>query len=213
MTTSQQAPPPEVLSRRDEILATAADLFWANGYAGTTMSELASSMNLRKASLYHHIDKKETLLYELSLDSLQRIEAAAAHALEGEAEPLERLRCLIEAHVVTALSDRSKHATMLTEMRALTTEQREEILRRRDAYDSLVENTISAAQLSGQLRTDISARLLRLALLNMLNWTIFWFRPDGPFSAEQVARTFTSIFIDGGTSLNGAGETGGCDPA
>jgi len=205
---SQDTPAPEVLSRRDEILATAADLFWANGYAGTTMSQLASSMNLRKASLYHHIDKKETLLYELSLDSLQRIEAAAEVALGGEAEPLEKLRLLIEAHVVTALSDRSKHATMLTEMRALTTEQREEILRRRDAYDSLVENTISDAQQSGGLRTDLSARLLRLALLNMLNWTIFWFRPDGSFSAEELARTFASLFIDGGSAANGAGRPG-----
>ena len=205
---SQDTPAPEVLSRRDEILATAADLFWANGYAGTTMSQLASSMNLRKASLYHHIDKKETLLYELSLDSLQRIEAAAEVALGGESEPLEKLRLLIEAHVVTALSDRSKHATMLTEMRALTTEQREEILRRRDAYDSLVENTISDAQQSGGLRTDLSARLLRLALLNMLNWTIFWFRPDGSFSAEELARTFASLFIDGGSAANGAGRPG-----
>ena len=189
-----------MLSRRDEILATAADLFWANGYAGTTMSELASAMKLRKASLYHHIDKKETLLYELSLDSLQRITAAADEALEGDAEPLEKLRALIAAHVVTALSDRSKHATMLTEMRALTTAQREEILRHRDAYDGLVENTIAAAQRSGELRTDISAKLLRLALLNMLNWTIFWFRPDGGFSAEQVAESFASVFTEGAKS-------------
>jgi AcrR family transcriptional regulator len=188
---------PEVLSRREEILAAAADLFWANGYAGTTMSELASAMNLRKASLYHHIDKKETLLYELSLDSLERIEAAAEQALGSETEPLEKLRALVMAHIVTALSDRNKHATMLTELRALTSEQRQEILRRRDAYDRLVDKTIRAAQKSGGLRTDVKPTLLRLALLNMLNWTIFWFRPDGTLSAEQLGRTFASIFIDG----------------
>jgi AcrR family transcriptional regulator len=196
MTFQETAP--EVLSRREEILAAAADLFWANGYAGTTMSDLASTMNLRKASLYHHIDKKETLLYELSLDSLERIEAASEQALGSEAEPLEKLRALIVAHIVTAQSDRNKHATMLTELRALTTEHRQEILRRRDAYDRLIEKTIRAAQKAGELRTDVSAKLLRLALLNLLNWTIFWFRPDGTLSVEQLAKTFASIFIDGG---------------
>jgi hypothetical protein len=131
------------------------------------------------------------------LDSLERIEAAAEQALGSETEPLEKLRALVMAHIVTALSDRNKHATMLTELRALTSEQRQEILRRRDAYDRLVDKTIRAAQKSGGLRTDVKPTLLRLALLNMLNWTIFWFRPDGTLSAEQLGRTFASIFIDG----------------
>lgn len=126
-------------SRRDAILAAAADLFWTKGYDATTMSELASALGLRKASLYHHIRKKESLLYEFSLSSLDRISSAVKEALDPEANPLARLRALIEEHLVTALEDRNKHATMLTELRALTADERETILHLRDDYDLLVE--------------------------------------------------------------------------
>lgn len=188
---------PVPASRRDEILATAADLFWTSGYHATTMSELATAIGLRKASLYHHIDNKETLLYQLSLESLRRIDSAVTEAIAMSDDPLVRLRLVIESHLVTALSDRSKHATMLTELRALADDQRREISALRDAYDEKVESVIVAGQEAGVLRRDLSPKILRLSLLNMLNWTIFWFSPDGPQTAGEVAGSFATIYLDG----------------
>jgi AcrR family transcriptional regulator len=192
-----------VSSRREEILAVAADLFWQNGYNATTMSELAAALGLRKASLYHHIEGKETLLYELSLDSVARITRAVQEVSEPDSDPTSQLRTLVKAHLVTALSDRSKHATMLTELRSLTTNERSRISELRDAYDQLVEQVIRDGQRSGAFRTDIPPQLLRLALLNMLNWTIFWFRADGQTSMEQLGDIFATLFIEGaGTSAD-----------
>ena len=195
--TSRAATTPRGSARYPEILATAADLFWAKGYNATTMSELAAALGLRKASLYHHIDKKETLLYELSVDSLARVTEAADAALARETEPEARLRALIMAHVLTSLSDRSKHATMLSELRALTSGERDRISELRDGYDQLVERTISEGQQARCIRSDIPPQLLRLALLNMLNWTIFWFRTDGELSPGELAELFATIFLEG----------------
>jgi hypothetical protein len=44
--------------------------------------------------------------------------------------------------------------------------------------------------------------LISKALLGVLNWTITWYREDGPLSAEQIADQFTDLFFAGLLSRN-----------
>jgi AcrR family transcriptional regulator len=48
-------------SRRQDILDHAVDLFVLQGYAGTSMADLANATGMQKASLYHHFPSKEAL--------------------------------------------------------------------------------------------------------------------------------------------------------
>lgn len=182
-------------SRRESILSTASDLFWEQGYSATSMNQVAAALGIQKASLYHHVRAKETLLYELSVESLHRIIDAAMAVTEFA--PLARLKALIAAHVVTALGDQSKHATMLTELRSLSPREREHVTELRDRYERIIEESIRSAQAAGAVRSDLEPKLLRLALLNMLNWSIFWYRPGGALTPEEIARAFTTVFLDG----------------
>lgn len=175
----------------------AARLFWTKGYAATTTREIAESLGVQRASLYYHIESKEELLYDLCVESLGNIHGAVAQAIAGEVDPLERVRAMIRAHVVAMLKDREKHATMLTELKALSPSRQVEIVRLRDEYESLVEGILSDAQDSGVLWNEASAKELELALLNLLNWTIFWYRPNGDLSSEKLAELFEKIFLGG----------------
>ena len=42
-----------------------------------------------------------------------------------------------------------------------------------------------------------SAKELHLGLFNLLNWTNFWYRPDGELSPEQLARLFDRLYLNG----------------
>ena len=46
----------------DRLLDTAAALFWKKGYAATTMREIAATVGIQQASLYHHMASQEHLL-------------------------------------------------------------------------------------------------------------------------------------------------------
>jgi AcrR family transcriptional regulator len=48
-------------TRREDILDEATQLFAERGYEGTSMSDLAERVGLRKASLFHHFTSKEVL--------------------------------------------------------------------------------------------------------------------------------------------------------
>jgi hypothetical protein len=35
------------------------------------------------------------------------------------------------------------------------------------------------------------------ALMGILNWTLTWYRPDGPLTIEQVADQYTGLLLNG----------------
>ena len=179
------------------LLDLAARLFWENGYAATTTRELAEALGVQKASLYYHIGSKEDLLYQICIESLDNIHEAVSQAVSDVRDPLRRVQVMIRAHVFSMLEDREKHATMLTELKALSPERRAEVVARRDQYESLVRGILTDAQDAAVLTSEIPAKELELGLLNLLNWTIFWYQPDGDLSPDDVTSLFERIYIMG----------------
>jgi TetR/AcrR family transcriptional regulator, cholesterol catabolism regulator len=180
----------------DRLLDVAARLFREKGYAATTTRELAEALGIQKASLYHHISNKEQLLFDISIESLRRITEAVAGA-SATAQPERRLEAVIERHVEMALRDRDLHTTMLFELRSLSPEHAAHVREGRDRYEALLEGVLRDEQLQGRLRTDIDSSWLTKTLLNLLNWTIFWFDPSGEQSPRDLARILATVFLEG----------------
>lgn len=180
----------------DRLLRTAAALFREKGYAATTTRELADRLRIQKASLYHHIRSKEDLLLSISLESLRRVTAAVEAAAAATTDD-QRLHDMILAHVSSGLADRDLHTTMLIDLRSLSAGPQRQVTDKRSEYERLFSTAIAAEQRAGRVRTDIDAHGLTLALLNLLNWTIFWYDPAGPLSAEAIAEMLATVFLDG----------------
>jgi AcrR family transcriptional regulator len=182
---------------KDRLLVIAARLFREKGYAATTTRELSGELGLQTASLYYHIGSKEDLLYELSLMSMEAALKEVDSAPGTADDPLEKLRALIRAHLRVILSQLDAFTATLIEMRSLKVERRAEIIALRDQYERRVREVIEDGQRSGALRRDISAQHLTLALLNLLNWSIFWYDPKGPRTPEGLGQMFATIFLEG----------------
>jgi AcrR family transcriptional regulator len=183
----------------DRLLDTAAVLFWRKGFAATTTREIATALDIQQASLYYHMASKEDLLYQLCVSSLQDSLSSIPPALEGVTEPLERIRVLTRTHVSTLLRRQERNAAMLTELRALSSRHRVEVVELRARYMGIVRGELEAAQGAGAIRSDIPATYLGLALLNMLNWSSLWFRKGQALSVEPLGELFADIYLNGVT--------------
>lgn len=190
-------PPGVPLPTSERLLDIAAALFWRNGYAATTTREIAAVLGIRKASLYHHVRRKEDLLYEICVASLRHIQQSVTTALDTVDDPLGRVRALIRAHVMAMLVHQEMHSTMLSELRALSKQRRAEIVRLRDDYERVVREVLTNAQHVGALRSDIPAKYLCLSLLDQLNWAIFWFKPEGELTSAGLADVLSTIYLNG----------------
>ena len=58
----------EILELKDKIIDNAITLFSEKGYYGTTLDDIAKSVNIKKASLYYHYDNKEEI-YRKSVEN------------------------------------------------------------------------------------------------------------------------------------------------
>jgi AcrR family transcriptional regulator len=187
-------------STQERILDRAAELFWTKGYAATTTREIAASLGIRQASLYHHVSSKENLLCQLCVTALERLLQEVQTAVNESNSPEGRIRVLVHAHLNTLLKYRTRNALMLKELRALSGTCRRQVLGLRKRYEKLVLSILKDGQSAGAVRTDIPTKYLCLALLNILNWAVLWFRDDDALSADQLAEIFALTYVQGVTT-------------
>ena len=188
------------LPTAQRLFDTAAALFFEKGFAATTTREIAAAVGIQQASLYYHVSGKEDLLHQICVSALEQLLAEAQCAVLESANPLERIRILARTHVRAILKHQIRYVTMLNEMRALSEPHRAEVVALRRKYANMVRSLIEEAQAAGSIRSDIPSRYLYLALLNVLNWAVLWYRKGQTLSEEELARMFTSIYLAGAAS-------------
>jgi TetR/AcrR family transcriptional regulator, cholesterol catabolism regulator len=179
------------------LLDAAVALFSRQGYAATSTREVAALLGMQKASLYYHIESKEDLLYFICKSTLEQIRGDVETAIGDVVDPLERTSALICTHVESMLRSKDEHATLLTEMYALSKGRLASILLLREGYVDLVRSVLREAQQAGVLREDIDVRYLTLALLGLLNRVLVWYRRRGPLSPSQLGQLLAVMFLAG----------------
>lgn len=181
----------EQLSRRRAIEDVASDLFRANGYAGTSVRDIARALSLQGASLYAHVTSKEAVLWAIVDRAATRFEAAADRA-ESESElrrpgdPVEALAALVRAHVLVLTEDVGAASVFVTEWRALGSERRQAILARRDAYEARFRRPIAEGIAIGAFAI-VDPAIASTVLLTSLNGVATWYDPEGRLPADRVA--------------------------
>jgi len=94
------------LSRRDELLSVAADLFAERGFAKVTVDDIGNAVGLSGPALYHHFDGKESLLGEMLVRISESLLEKATTIVDNV--PLgDALDPIIAMHVDFAVDNRS----------------------------------------------------------------------------------------------------------
>lgn len=105
--------------RRDDIIVTAARLFAENGYASTTMTQIARACGLRQSSLYYWFSQKEAILRELLALNRVTMDFAATRIADTAESPAVRLLRLL----VFDLNELCRAPVDITEIDALAERQ------------------------------------------------------------------------------------------
>jgi AcrR family transcriptional regulator len=181
-------------ARREELTRAAARLFADRGYHGTSLADLAEALGIQKASLYHHIEAKEELLWEIA-----RTGAEAFHAaLDGvpESRPAtERIRLALRAHL-RVVAEQLDTATVFTrEWRALGDEHRERFAAERRRYEERIRGLFREGVERGELRADVDAATAALVFLSTANWAYTWLRPGA--DTDALADRCFGVLLEG----------------
>ncbi len=181
---------------RDEILDAAAQVFRKKGFHGASMADIARAVHLQKASLYHHVASKQEILLALldrALETLTEcISAIAGQNLAAD----EKMRRMIRAYL-SALTDNIDLASvLLIEHRSLDKKLHLSHVPHRDHFENLWREVVREGVRTGVFDCEDPALTVR-ALMGIMNWTITWYRPDGPKSIRQISDEYTRMFYRG----------------
>lgn len=183
--------------QREQILVVAADLFARQGYAGTSMNEVALACGVSKAALYHYVADKYQLLVEITQGHVDRLRGLLDEpGTPGAAlAPDIRLRALIVRFMQAYAGSQSAHRVLTEDVKFLRTGDRRRVL---DAERDLVE---AFAQAIAAVRPELAdarlAKPLTMLLFGMMNWTFTWLRPDGPLDHAALTPVVTDLFFGG----------------
>jgi AcrR family transcriptional regulator len=183
---------------RQEILRTAARLFYRRGYDATSMNDVAAALKFSKGGLYHHFHSKDEILFSLLEHAMQITQERVIEPVAKISDPEQRLRHLIRRHVEVVLSPQDREISiMLHENHPLPPSLRRRINRRKKDYVHFVESLIAEVQRARHSTSSVTPRAAAFALLGMINWIHQWYRPEGALDAEQLARQYTDLFFAG----------------
>ncbi len=178
------------------ILEAAAKIFSQKGYHATSMQDIANAVELKKASLYHHIASKQAILLALLDQALDLVIAQVQESLDHSSPAPDKLRRAMRTYLQTLASDRNLAAVLLLEYRSLDPDQYTSHIIRRDRFEKIWRDLITDGTHEGIFSSRNPAQDAR-ALLGIMNWTIIWYQPQGNFSPKEIADHFANLFLNG----------------
>ena len=158
------------LSRRDELLSVAADLFAERGFAKVTVDDIGNAVGISGPALYHHFDGKESLLGEMLVRISESLLAKATSIVDNVSLH-ESLDPMIAMHVDFAVDNRS---LITVHFRDLVQARKGDQRRVKDLQSAYVDIWVDivAAQHIGALDTK-EVRAAVHAVLGLINSTPF----------------------------------------
>lgn len=190
---------------RQRILDQAAALFLDQGYASTSLRQLADLVGMKAGSLYYHFSSKEELLTEILRQGIevmdQAFDDAEAAITAAAAQPVavaaqRRLGAHIRAHLSALFENGPFTATHVTTFRTAPPQVRDAIVPVRDAYEARWTDMLDQLQADGAIRADLDTALARLILFGAMNAAVEWFDADRG-NLDRFAAQLTEQFWSG----------------
>ena len=182
--------------RLAEIYRAAAQIILRKGYDATSVNDIATALGMTKAGLYHYINGKKELLFDImnfGLDELREEVVTPAHSI---ADTGARLRFIITSHARLVTRGQGAITILVDEVMALTPAQNRKITRRKREYFDRLRELLNQLKAEGKLQ-DVDTTAATFSLLGMINWLSRWFRQDAALTEEQVAEQIVKIALHG----------------
>ena len=181
---------------RDDILDAAAQVFRQKGFHGASMSDIASALDVQKASLYHHVKSKQEILLALLDRALIMLTDHIASIVAQAVPADQKLRQMIRGYLSALSENTDLTAVLLFEHRSLDKKSHSRHVPQRDTFEALWRDVINEGVRSKVFDLKDTGLAVR-ALMGVMNWTLTWYHPDGGKSIEQIADDYSDFVLKG----------------
>ncbi|WP_244513750.1 TetR/AcrR family transcriptional regulator [Devosia insulae] len=184
----------KVSPTRLKVLQVAANLFADRGYSGVGVNEISEATGLGRGALYYHISSKEDLLYDITTAYMSDLITDGRAIADAETDPVERVRALSRALMMTISEHLSEMTVCFRELHALTDERRRAVTGLHSDYQAIWAMALADGLTKGVFKPTPSVVLK--GLLGMYFYSFLWLTPRGPQNAADIGNAFADVVLN-----------------
>jgi AcrR family transcriptional regulator len=196
-----------ISSRKAEILGAAAELFAKQGFAGTSVRDIANACGILSGSIYHHFSAKEELVEDIFTAYFDELTARWDVVL---AEPWDA-RTKLEAMLRAAIENVDRHtaAARLFTHEWLDLRHIGDFEARWDGIQSMWLKLLRAGERDGSFRSDIDPALLFSVAMDVIRGLSGWYHQGHRYPIATLTDAYIDVLMTGivGTADPESGRT------
>jgi TetR/AcrR family transcriptional regulator, cholesterol catabolism regulator len=182
------------LPRDEEILKIAAEVFFARGFDGAKLEDIAREAGIVKGSLYHYFESKEDIYERLIEDIVNLVDFK--DVAKGTTPPEERLEAMVRRRVEMVAAHPVEIGILGRQLAHMDGDIGDwaRDYRRRN-FDAL-RQVIGQGQRSGVFR-PADPEALAAFILGTITVLSEWYRPGGRLDADTIVDELTQFIMSG----------------
>lgn len=198
------------VEKYQRILDAAAKVLCEQGYAETTLSDIARAAGTHAGSLYYYFPSREDLITEVLLTAVDRMSELSLSLAtdEPQASSLDRVSNFVREIIdqLTAMRNDYYLRAYLRNYDHVPDSVREALKSRRRQVRHSLSDLIREAQAAGEIPEQTDVNIATQFIVGATNWVGLWYQPSGPVPPEVITETFLDLMLHG---LRGSQESKG----
>lgn len=183
-------------NRRDEILRAAQDLFHRQGYANTSLDDIARAVGIKREGVYYYFPNRTQILITIIKPLGLQLRDRVREILESDATPEEKICQTVENHLMRF---ENRFAESKITLRDDYFAENEDVLAEMqpiwDEYEKLWIGIIREGQDKGVFDPTLDPRLAHLGILGLCNWVARWYKPGSSLPVPDLIAMYNRMVL------------------
>ncbi len=184
------------ITRKEQIVAAAAQLFRNKGYNATTMRDLAEQVGMEAASLYNHIKSKEEILQYLCFKISDQYISQLNQIDQNNNSAAAKIREIIRLHIRIATTDVASVHVANNEWKHLSEPFLTDFVAARRSYEKKFVSIIQSG-IDRQEFVDLHPTVALFTILSAVRWIELWYKPSREVSILELEQNIISMLMQG----------------
>jgi len=182
--------------RRQQILDAAVHLFYKAGFEAASLRDLAASVGINKATIYHYFESKEEILSHIVSEVGQELLRGVRKGSEEKGSPLHALEAMIRFQIGYLETHVEEIKVLVEEKKSLQAKLRDGVQAAETEIFRRYRDVLGRCQNEGSVRR-VHLATATFAILGQINWLYHWYKPEGNLTTGELAEEVLTLLFQG----------------
>jgi AcrR family transcriptional regulator len=184
--------------RREAILQHALALFDRQGFANTSLDDIARETGVKREAIYYYFRNRAEILLCIIRPQSDALVSGLAAIVDADTDAPTKLYQAIRNH----LQRFDRHCLEMTiSLRDIYLDDAKDVRREMDQtwrrYESMWTKIIAEGQAAGEFAYSGDPKMIAFAILGMCNWLARWYDPRKSTSVDELIETYFDMLAHG----------------